>query len=751
MASVDVSIADADKHLSHRDLQSAFEGYLSALTVIVQQLREGTTFGEPEPVAETHGTQTDAEPTTSKHLKSVAKGLPEDVERLFDLGHLCLTEVEDIILGTVTFDDLDTFVEDESASDSDGQGEEEKKEATDSTTEMNERRPPTHAENSSSSSMSSKRNSAFRDHRLSRARTVRSLQRSSTLSSMMRRSGLLGPGMELGQSNSSSAMATPPRWILEYGRAHSPDPGSGAGGPAEESERIHRQESPEKEKPAELESHYDPAPPYNAAQGAEGLRSRDSLIWRFPSVPKHIDSPEVPPASVSAPPPQNTTSADTSSLKSVSTTASAITSASGADRGGSPTRAALLRQDSQASSTVSHSPPAVTPPPSHPQASYFNPTAQHPQQQQQQKQQQPQRALPPYLPQIPSSPLYHQQAILTEHLTHAAEQLRELEQTRQPGRPSESSAGALQQVRRLVEVSGVAKQKLAQLGASVSEWDRKALLDVAAEDLALALRNYDVDMFRAVTGVDVLSFYNNKTTGPAAASIDPDSPLRRIQDFSLYTHRLVQSTSLSRPNPPDRAAHITHWLHTATHLQQLSDYAALHAILSALASPPLAALKQTWKHVPKRERAWHQTMCEQLLPVGDGTRSTGMADLITALATPPAIPPLLPCLLAEPTAHASLQLLRICKTDEGLWDARCGTLVAPLPPRTIGSMHWVVTQVWMAEGDVLRTSLEREPVREKDREGGKDPRVAAPVVGGQGREGDETLRKRFQMLGFGKK
>ncbi|KAI8848229.1 hypothetical protein BC829DRAFT_443905 [Chytridium lagenaria] len=109
MDQVDLAIGNADAFLSRRrNPRAAFVSYLHAIRLIVDHMMEATTF-EVGPAGDAGKMEADGTAEFKNHV--VVK--PADAERLFGLAHLCFTEVEDIVNGDVSTEDLEDDEEDD--------------------------------------------------------------------------------------------------------------------------------------------------------------------------------------------------------------------------------------------------------------------------------------------------------------------------------------------------------------------------------------------------------------------------------------------------------------------------------------------------------------------------------------------------------------------------------------------------------------------------------------------------------------
>ncbi|KAJ3163721.1 hypothetical protein HDU86_000315 [Geranomyces michiganensis] len=709
MSAIDVAIASADKHLGELDLKAAFDAYLAALALISSHFSTDTIFAAEE---QANVADTDSEShnhASQKRFKNSVAVIPDDVERLFGLAHLCLTEVEDIMFGTVSIDDLDSF-HDSDEEKSSAEGDEMDFGPAKSVgpsfeplASVSENRVSARVAGGleAESSIAGKPEGSplflpqdkapkaadFREHRLSRAHTIRSLKRSGTWNSL-RNSALpvpssLRPTSIAPIEDDFTAMSPlSSSWLLEASRAESPEPR-----PASLTNNMQHQEVPGPRNPR---------------------TSGESLIWHFPSVPKRAAEglpPNFgqPPASV----PSFTQLKEPEEIPP-------LPAQDLPPRSPPPYR--MLT--SQPENAISQNQIVV---PGLPRVPRHNQSTDH-------------------LPIIPASPLVHQHRFITEQYNAAGIQLHKLEQTQHAGRAGAAAAGVLSQVRRLVETTGLAKQKLAQLSGLIAEWDRKTLSEIGLADLAGGIACFDVDMFRALKPSDLMT--NASSNGSAV----PDS-IKRMQDFALFLHRVVQATVVDCDLPVDRATAIVRWILVAQALVARRDLQAAHAVCSALASPPLAGLKATWKLVSKKYRAIYADIPR---PADDDGRGEGWRkyrmNFLDRMHKP--CVPALDALLRQPDAGDAVRMLEICKEGEEDWDRDFGPAGNPLNG-CIGPMHWLVTRRWMSAEQVERMSaeLERAPAgRSKETPTHSSPRNSKASKVDE--VSDEALKSRFNRLGF---
>ncbi|KAI8920982.1 ras guanine nucleotide exchange factor domain-containing protein [Powellomyces hirtus] len=422
--------------------------------------------------------------------------------------------------------------------------------------------------------------------------------------------------------------------------------------------------------------------------------SGESLVWHFPSVPKRGAgaAPKAPPSTSQTPSP----------LQTISSTSSFENSPSH-----QPPPYRMLSSQPQ---------PVVAPPRSEtpPTRSLQRPAA--------------------YLPLIPTSPLVHQHRFISEQYNAAGAQLQALEKAQHTGRPSAATAGVLSQVRRLVETTGLAKRKLAQLSGSISEWDRKPLVEVSPAELAQAILCYDVDMFRGIKPTEIVSHAISNSTAV------PDS-VKRALDFSFFLHRIVQSTILDHDQPIDRASSIVRWILVAQALCIQRDFHATNAICCALSSPAVADLKKTWKLVSKKYRGIYADIPKALVLSTNGWK--GYRHELNHVEKP--CVPVVDALIHAEAGDAT-RMLEMCKEDEENWDRDVGPVGNPV--NGIGPMHWLVTRRWMPAEQVERMSRAWEPRPEKP----GSPAGSISSASSAGNENtDDALLRRFNRLGFSKK
>ncbi|KAJ3176339.1 hypothetical protein HDU87_005381 [Geranomyces variabilis] len=713
MSAIDVAIASADKHLGQLDLKAAFDAYLAALALISSHFSTDTVFAPEDEQNATETTNASASHVANKRFKNSVAVIPDDVERLFGLAHLCLTEVEDIMFGTVSIDDLEPFHD--SDEESDGDEDEEMNLGPTGTvaahsseplatvlenqlfsnavsgTYKAEGSPAVKTESSPLVLPQSKPPKAvdFREHRLSRAHTIRSLKRSGTWNSL-RNSGLSGSSslrpISVASLEEDCTALSPlsSSWLLETSRAESPEP-----------------------KPAvasnEVQQHQEAPGPRNPRTSGE------SLIWHFPSVPKR--GAKAPPPDLPKPsscPPSTTPQEQPSA-------APPLPSQDASPPRPPPPYRMLCSQPEQAVSLNQSNVPSL---PRTPRQYMFT----------------------DYLPIIPASPLIHQHRYITEQYNAAGAQLQQLEQAQHTGRAGAATAGVLSQVRRLVETTGLAKRKLAQLSGLIAEWDCKTLSQVGTTELAGGVVCFDVDMFRALTPPDLV------THALSNGATVPDT-IKRVQDFSFFLHRVVQATVVDCNLPVDRASAIVRWILVAQALVVRRDLHAAHAVCSALASPPIAGLKATWKLVSKKYRGIYANIPR---PADDDGQGDGWRkyrrDFLDGLPKP--CVPALDALLRQPDAGDAVRMLEACKQGEEDWDRDVGSAGNP-SNGCIGPMHWLVTRRWMSAEQVERISRELEPAAPAGKAKRK-PQSSRESSKGSKRDeaSDEALKSRFNKLGF---
>ncbi|KAI9090797.1 hypothetical protein DFS34DRAFT_653857 [Phlyctochytrium arcticum] len=344
-------------------------------------------------------------------------------------------------------------------------------------------------------------------------------------------------------------------------------------------------------------------------------------------------------------------------------------------------------------------------------------------------------ALPPvpsYLPTIPFSPLVQHHRQLSEQYTQARQQLAQLEAVTQ-GRGAQAS-GHLSQLRRLVDQTTDTTRRLNSLDVQIAEWGKRTILGVEPEELSKAILCLDVDMFRAISTVDLVQLATS-----ARDFRPPPESLRRALDFSIFLQRVVQATILEQPQDVPRASAIIRWITVARLLAQQSDFHGLEAVLSALSHPWIARLTNTWKLVPKKYKSWYKELAPLLSNLTDAKKFKAQ---IEKCATP--IVPVIGLIVQMETMQAK-KLVASCKQDIHEWDKEFpslnpsggtgssnvggmgsqgalsgsaaavnggGAAAAAAQPWG-GALHWVVTRCWMSEGHAEGLSLMWQPDRSR--------------------------------------
>ncbi|KAG1467887.1 hypothetical protein G6F56_004157 [Rhizopus delemar] len=81
-------------------------------------------------------------------------------------------------------------------------------------------------------------------------------------------------------------------------------------------------------------------------------------------------------------------------------------------------------------------------------------------------------------------------------------------------------------------------------------------------------------------------------------------------DFFNYLTRIIEHSILIKLEATDRSQHLNYWIKVASRCHDLKNYQTLKAVISALGTPPLQRLKQSWSFVPKKSMNLLEEMTE---------------------------------------------------------------------------------------------------------------------------------------------
>ncbi|KAJ3046074.1 hypothetical protein HDV00_003824 [Rhizophlyctis rosea] len=692
MSAIDLTIAEADKFLANVDLRQAFSLYFDAVSLITAHIRSNTEFEVPtddDPHAYI------SSPAGPMKFKNWVVKQPEDIERLFGLAHLCLTEVEDIINGEISADDLDPYGDD------DGQS------VLGSTVSSDAKRLST-----DQLSINSKE---FRDHRLSRPRSIRSVFRTTS----RRHQSLQGTMERLKLDREAESSPENKPSILDEGRRaatpepeiqSSPEPIDNGNGLSnfphhvmegeefignnsweasahKSNESIPQDDvlslSDQYNKPAEavetpsgIGPEYLPSPPRLPQK--EDQSTREWGHTRSGSAPL----PKSPPPQSETPPFLFFRGHDKTPMSSIKSYPASIPS---------------MDSSSESFDSASDRVPSVTSPTPTFLQSLHNPMQDT------------------YLPLIPASPLICSQQQSYDQYTQTTNQLRTLQENqmaraRTPSAASAQASEALSQIRRGMETSTVLKDRLAAIGAQITAVNGKTLFSFTCKQVAVQLTAFDWEMFGFITLQDFMQF--------ASTPSQPAHSIKSSLDFGYYVRRLVQITIVTPEDLNLRARIMNYWIDTAAALFRLHNFQSLAAVVSGLVSPPIARLTKSWHLVPKKVRAVLDDFVE-MLGDAEGFRRYRLQ---IERSGRPAMPWLI-VLLADAltqsgfaNARAQLEWFKGCDFREVTQE------------KNPNAAHWLVSQPWMSEDQVMKNSVNRE-VEGKDK---KTAKKQAEAMTGRG-------------------
>ncbi|KAJ3055019.1 Ras guanyl-releasing protein 3 [Rhizophlyctis rosea] len=681
MAAIDITIAEADRNLANVDLKTAFSLYFDAVALIASHIRSNTDFATPtenDPHAFIPG------PTGPLRLKNWVVKQPEDIDRLFGLAHLCLTEVEDIINGDISADDLDPYGEDDGplSLGRASPGSESKRVSTDRLS-MNSRE--------------------FRDRRLSRPRSVRSINRTNP----RRHQSMYGALEKVDSDDGGGSLAGAS--IIDQGRrSATPDAISetSSPGPTFPSVPAEPPTAPAEESPT--------APTlWDASAHRSNSSLQDNIAGMAESMTKSMESVEAPSGIglENLPSPPDTYRDDWDRIRQRSSTNSQsphFTPSIHSPSIHTPSIHTRTREDSAVSSNTA--PSLNTSLDSH---DYEAALDSHlgltlPVLFDDQKQD-------TYLPLIPASPLAYQQQQLYDQYTQTNNHLRVLQEAqmaraRTPSAASAQASEALSQIRRGMENSTVLKDRLTVVAGHVTAANGKNLFSFTPKQLALQLTAFDWEMFGFISLQDFMQYAANPSR--------PAHSIKSSLDFGYYVRRLVQTSIVGPEDVAVRGRVVAHWIDIASALFRLQNFQSLAAVVSGLASPPVGRLLKTWSPVPKKVKATLDDLIE-LLADTDGFKRYRMQ---IERCGRPAMPWLMVLFADSLTrngfANARAQL-------EWFKGSDFNVLLLDKNPTVA---HWIVSQSWMTEDQVMKASITKEH-NSKDK---KNAKKQAEAMRGRG-------------------
>ncbi|KAI9360785.1 hypothetical protein DFJ73DRAFT_957098 [Zopfochytrium polystomum] len=643
----------ADSSLARGNLRSSFYRYVASIRLILDSLLAGTEFDlkTPKPQLQTQSLQPvgdqspySPEPADGPFKHTVVK-TPEDVQRLFGLAHLCdsyksLTEIEDIVNGEATIDDLEADSDDEEEDEETAAVEDElfissviagqcpscaaaaKAQALNAgsaTTEVAARAQAADEEEEetavsggaasfgwaqSAPTFSSRSDRGFRQARLTRPRSIRSTVRGSVRLSSIIMANVIESSpkrtisidrsereSETDSISSSIAMEeaiariepldTPPR-------QHSMPVGTPPVDDRPLLAPIAEAISPisEGRAPVLESSPQSPA----ASHSHVNLVSFATQITDPNSDAIDVAHDQVAVASLGA----RTTSSSPLPMHLVNPPSALLEPAPTPFRSPSPSPSRLR---------------APSPSPSSFSAMTVSRTVSVP--------------LPPdYTPLIPLSPLIHRRTQLTASYSILSQQLQTLQAS---SRSANVNASTLQSLRKLLEDMAIVRTKLAAatqaLGAASTT---TCITEFSARQLAVNLTLMDWDVFHGRLEPRELASFAQQTAdaanrslqqissnqqNPHAASITvslvPPS-LRAMLDQSIFLYRVVTSTVLSQEPTVSaalRSRRLLLWIQTAEILFALRSYNALTAVVEALTQPLVTRIDALWTGVSRKTMA----------------------------------------------------------------------------------------------------------------------------------------------------
>ncbi|KAG1055574.1 hypothetical protein G6F46_001908 [Rhizopus delemar] len=90
----------------------------------------------------------------------------------------------------------------------------------------------------------------------------------------------------------------------------------------------------------------------------------------------------------------------------------------------------------------------------------------------------------------------------------------------------------------------------------------------------------------------------------------PETSIVTSTDFFNYLTRLIEHSILIKLEATDRSQHLNYWIKVASRCHELKNYQTLKAVISALGTPPIQRLKQSWSFVPKKSMNLLEEMTE---------------------------------------------------------------------------------------------------------------------------------------------
>ncbi|KAI9254669.1 ras guanine nucleotide exchange factor domain-containing protein [Sporodiniella umbellata] len=92
----------------------------------------------------------------------------------------------------------------------------------------------------------------------------------------------------------------------------------------------------------------------------------------------------------------------------------------------------------------------------------------------------------------------------------------------------------------------------------------------------------------------------------------PEDCILASINFFNYLTRFIEHSILLKLSASDRARHVNYWIKVAFQCHELRNYQTLKAIISALGTPPMQRLKQSWAFVPKKSMQQLEELTETM-------------------------------------------------------------------------------------------------------------------------------------------
>ncbi|KAJ3119209.1 hypothetical protein HK098_005681 [Nowakowskiella sp. JEL0407] len=320
-----------------------------------------------------------------------------------------------------------------------------------------------------------------------------------------------------------------------------------------------------------------------------------------------------------------------------------------------------------------------------------------------------------YIPNIPLSPLKVKHEMCTLQYLQAQTEYSTISLQSTDPNTEEVSADEytenLNRLKLMTETIHVLDEKVKSLNKMIENCEKNYIMSFTSKEISQQILVWSVNVLKELDLPQIQAYFRNPQSVPAG--------LIRTMDFSYYLKRLVQMTIITPQDANSRAKYISQWCDVLYNLLQLRDYQSCRAVLLALNSKAVQRLTITWNFVARNHRMQFKLFNKWKNILGDETDFKEYKEVIFGVEFP--LVPLIDVLVQDLKTECE-EMGSKGDTSEGggfrFFQHVINTLGhyhTTILPRSAEFImrgqvvsHWLFTQNWICENELMEMSERRE-------------------------------------------